>query len=144
MVGCEFGLAGSDEGFESLGLPGFEDFIESEMEDVIDRVELLIGMKTASEFAHDAANATEDAGALEAEIFAVADEGAGFIDEELFEEALRGIGLIGLWFPGREGGEGSDGLEEGGGVIVDGGAFQLQLLQAAVPELLEIVREPTM
>ena len=60
------------------------------MEDVVDCIELLVSVETAAELAHDLADAAEDAGALEAEVFAVADEVAGFVDEESFEEGFGG------------------------------------------------------
>ena len=138
LVELQFRFSSSDEGFEGLGFSGFEDFVEGEEEDVVDRLELVVSVEAAAEFSHDAADTTEDASAFETEVFAVADEFSGLVDQEIFEEALGEDCFVWLWFLNFPGGEGSDGLEERAWIIDDGGGFKLEFFEAAVSEFIEI------
>gem|GEM_PF-2436750 len=70
------------------------EIIEAEVKDVFGRVELAVGGEAAAEFTEDLADAAEDAGAFEAEVFTIPDAGAGLFENPVEEEFFLKSGEI--------------------------------------------------
>ncbi len=104
-------------------------------------------MKAVPKLPEDAADSTEQAGTLEAEVFPAADPFARLAEDVVENGFLPSRDLdgwsfsLGCCFCGRAEGHAAYGDEEATGIVADGGAFEFQLLHATVAEIIEIMLE---